>query len=356
VSNNWGYELITANYFACLERSERVRRMCRSSFCEARDKLKHDVFIYLLEKINDGEPQKKWRGHTVRAVDGTKVQLPHSKEILSEFPIMDSHFGRPHYPFASVMAATNINSKSICKVRVGNKHQSERNTLRELIKEFSAGDICLLDRGFEGPELWKDISDQNQFFICRIRAKGKPSSKETMVSIETESGALHYRIIKGPQTKSGKSFYLTTNLDEKYSRKEILKLYKERQAVEDSFLNLKQNLNVKNIRSKKVNGILQEILAAVLMTSIVAFIRYDFERKMRREIQVSFRALTWRIGNGFYILLGSTSLADFYNFFDPIKDFYHLKQRGRSYPRYSKQPENKWTKEKRAKSRTRNGG
>ena len=54
--------------------------------------LSWQAFSYLLEKLNESSPKPTWKGHRVFAVDGTRVNLPHSKDVLQSFPQQQSHF------------------------------------------------------------------------------------------------------------------------------------------------------------------------------------------------------------------------------------------------------------------------
>ncbi len=111
-------------------------------------------------------------------------------------------------------------------------------------------------------------------------------------------------------------------------------------------MHYKNKLNAKNIRSKKVNGVLQEVYAALTMTSAIAGLRYLYER-MRDKWRVSFKALVWRTENVFEIMLQPMTSMSTKSLFEGINKFGHNIQPGRSYPRFSRQPENKWILEKR---------
>jgi hypothetical protein len=216
----------------------------------------------------------------VRAVDGTSVQLPRSQEILKVFPVRKNAFGQSHYPMLSVVVAADIFSCQITHTFVGNKHLSEREALKSVMIGFEEGDISILDRNFNGKKLWRHFDDAKQFFVGRLRINGRGvfsfnrRSKDQIVELEPDH---QVRVIRGPRLKNGDYIYVVTNLldSRKYNRTEVLKLYQKRQAVEDVFLHFKNKLDAKNIRSKKINGVLQEIYAALTMTSVIAGLLRD---------------------------------------------------------------------------------
>jgi len=355
--------LICANYFKHLARDHEFARLNRSSYCEARDKLSWEGIAYLLERAsleNHNVEPERWRGHRVRAVDGSCLQLPRSDEILSKFPTRSGGFGETYYPYAYLFVAADIFTSQVVHTMIGNKFSSERENLQELLNGFGRGDIAILDRGLDGKNVWKAFEDHGQKYLGRLRARGisrlkfNPRLKDQIVEVQLESEEImKIRVVRGPKFKTGNHLFLATNLLDckRYDRKGLLDLYKKRQAVEDVFLNLKNTLHAKNIRSKKINGVLQEIYAALTMTSIIAGLRYLFEKKTR-DRRISFKAICWHIETAFEVLLEPKPSKQLSRLFKDIAKFNHLRQPGRSFPRYSRQPEPKWINEKRRPKRT----
>jgi hypothetical protein len=356
-----GYELICAAYFASLKRSDEIARLARSSYCEARDKLSWEAFAYLLDKSNleqaDNFKAPRWKGHRVRAVDGSCIQLPRSEEILSTFPVRIGGFGTTHYPYAYLVIAADVFTCQTTHSLLGNKYSSERDQLRDLLKTFDRNDIAILDRGFDGKNVWVDFQNAGQNFVGRLNARNghikrfNPKLRDQMITVEDGDKHIQVRIIRGPKFKTGSYLFLATSLTDsrRYERKAILELYKKRQAVEEVFLHLKNTMHAKNIRSKKLNGVLQEIYAALVMTTIAAGIRYLFELKARSK-RISFKAICWRLDSAIGILLAQYSIRKLNRIFRGLCSFNHNPQPGRSFPRWSRQPESKWIKAKRRKS------
>ena len=361
-----GYELICANYFRQLNHDNEFSRLNRSSYCEARDKLSWECFSYLLERANleNFDSHKvRWRGHRVRAVDGSCIQLPRSKEILEKFPTRNGGFGETYYPYAYLFVAADIFTCQTTDTIIGNKYSSERDNLRELLSCFQQGDIAIVDRGLDGKNVWKAFDEHGQHYVGRLRARGvsrlqfNPKLKDQIVESLLDSGeTIKIRIVRGPKFKTGNYLFLATNLFDrkKYDRRGLLDLYKKRQAVEEVFLHLKNTLHAKNIRSRKLNGVLQEIYAALTMTSIVAGLRHLFE-KQNRDRRISFKAICWHIETAIGALLEPLPSRKLNKLFRYVTKFNHLRQPGRTFPRWSRQPEAKWVNEKRRPRRALHG-
>ena len=151
---------------------DQLKVASRSSISEARSKLSWKAFEHLLGEAElSGENASLWKGHRVRAVDGTKLQIPHSEEIEQSFPRRINKGSLEHYPLGSLMVAMDIFTGQPTSATFTNKCASERNQLLELSgKFFRPGDLCLLDRGFEGKRVWSALEQRGQFFVNRIRA------------------------------------------------------------------------------------------------------------------------------------------------------------------------------------------
>lgn len=362
---NLGTQLLTANYFNAKDPQSFLSKkgLCSSSFSEAREKLSWEVFPYLLSKISF--KPITWKTHRVRSVDGTKITLPRTKEILAKFPIQKSHFGIAHYPKAVLVAASEISSGQITQTRLGNKYLSENETLKEMLHQFKAGDISLLDRGFRGRNLWLKFNEEKQFFVARYKSTGQGIMKEfnpsrrdqTHEIIEKESGRkMSIRIIKGNLSKSGKRIYLITNLldTKKYKKKELFDLYLKRQVVEESFKQIKKQLSFKlEYRAKKINSFLQEVYAAILAQALTSYLKFKVTTIKKKVI--SFVGAAYSLEKYFFeLLFQNNNGAIIENIIEVILQHYHYRQPGRSYPRFSRQAPKKWISEKRRRKSSEN--
>lgn len=172
-----GYEITSQNYFSqfnCIESAA-----ARSSFCEARSKINWQAFAYLLTQLNQESTSKlshlKWRGHNVKAIDGTFLTLPATDEVLKEYPRRKKV--KAHYPNGLLVTAMNVfTGQPVCAV-FSNDAGSERASLNKLLNKFETNDVLLLDRGYEGLEHFDNIARRNLFFIARIRSTGEAKNR-----------------------------------------------------------------------------------------------------------------------------------------------------------------------------------
>lgn len=351
--NQNGSQLLSADYFHNKNPDSHLgnKGLARSSICEAREKLSWEVFPYLLSQV----PQQdyKWRGHTLRAVDGTYITLTRSEEILEKFPLFNNHFGQVSYPVGHLVAASNLLTGQITNVIFGNKHTNEANFLKDLLCQFKPGDISILDRGYSIRSVWHAFNREGQYFVGRLNFKRTgikdfdPNKKEQIVEVlDIDSDdIMQVRILRGAKLKTGNYFYIVTNLldKKKYRKSELLNLYKKRIGIEKNFEELKNRLGLSGaIKVKKLNSVLQEIFAAILAQSLVAAVKNSLKISLNKII--SFKA-TQRLIKLNLLKRVTYKYATYLE--DELRCFYHIFQPDRQYPRYSMQAENKWIKERR---------
>jgi hypothetical protein len=369
--NQNGYEISSLNYFSEWNQQTResFQSASRSSICEARQKLSFKAFEFLLKAANlkqDSIPKKQlWNGHVVRAADGTKITLPASREILNSFPRRLNRSYPEHYPFGILMTAVNVFTGQPNSARLVNKNGSERDELLSMLREFEDGDILLLDRGLDGGRVWEKIEEHGQFYISRVRSSGGGSflkAKQLIASGRSEitithrwrtrdkKGELKIRLIRGRKLKDGTYLVLATNLLDKsqYPCKQILALYSKRWKVETHYYRTKTLLNLSNFHARTENGIKQELFANLLILSLTSLAVLDArELVIDENSSPNFKNATEVVRRHLFHVIGtpqtrSQSIRHASRMIEEIARVVCRSQPGRSSPRYSRQPMNRW--------------
>ena len=227
---------------------------------------------------------------------------------------------------------------------LGEPSGSERLSLIEHLKSFPNKSIVLLDRGFEANYLWAAISQCNTYFIARLRVSDLAArslltsgKKECFITLQTTSGAIRLRLIKC--SSRAEPFVLVTNLIKvaKYPRADLTQLYKMRWEVETAYFRVKQYLQIQSWSSKNIHGIRLEIASHLLMLSFIAARVFRATRRLKNELlRINFKNAIFVFRSA---LFRATSECELLR---AISNVTRVHQPGRSYPRYSRQPQNKW--------------
>lgn len=305
------------------------------------------------------DPDAQWKGHTVRAVDGTYVTLPLSKSVLSKFPLRKTG---EHFPKARLTCAVNVITGQPGYLDVGNIHSSERDQLEKLVYKFGDGDILLLDRGFRSSKLWEKIHRKKQYFINRITIYDGANDlahkllKSNKNDIAVDYKGLNIRLVRGVKRKKKAPVVLATNLldAKKYTRKSLLKLYMRRWEVETNYKKLKQNLRLKNFHAQTYNGVMQELLACSLLLSLVQGLMW-LSRPEKAQYRINFNAAMESVWQNMQLFISGhknidDTLRALQKLLREIRCMLVKERPGRSFPRVSYQAENKWIKIRRKRN------
>ena len=382
--NGNGYDISSQNYFRALgsELAHEISPVKHQSISAARAKIGWEGFEYLLGEANlekEGLGKKnKFRGHIVRAIDGTSFFTPRSEDLLEHFSVRKtkSDLGETHYPYGLCVAAINVFSgQPVCAV-VGDYKSSERDLLSQILPQFSAGDLSLLDRGLGGAKVYFEYDDHGQFFIHRTKttgervaqyvqdflASGKKQKEFWLNLIDRALGQerrMKIRLILGPVDSEGKPIVFVTNLiaKDQYPRSEIIELYKKRWACETLYNRVKNLLNLESFHAKTYNGVMQEIFANLLILSLaaVAITSVVEEDKMDPEVELpSFKNAVEVIARHLFTILdrnftGKKPKVMVNQILREVRAVKYKIRPNRSYPRVSMQPIQSWNLKKSAK-------
>lgn len=359
-ANDRGYALTSDQYFAKFQGEKAV---AASSLCEARQKLSYKAFESLLMKVNVDQSHR-WRGHVVRAVDGTKLNLPDTKAFAEKFGFSKGgENASSYYPKALMVTAVNVFTGQFNSMTLSKCYGSEREGLLDLSKHFSPHDICILDRGFDSPPLWYELRKRELHFVVRVRVwkKGRNDnvgrflstgkrSHITEMKIKHEKEKMKVRLVRGKTFKNGSTLVLATSLldTSKYGSKAILELYEKRWSIEAAYLKLKHDAKIERFHSRNLNGILQEIFAALTILSAAALVSLHAKNKLKKWWLPSYKNIIRNLDRILIQWMANDRNA-LEKLFIRAGGLIYKVRPNRSYPRYSKQPSSKWTFDKSTK-------
>ena len=379
-----GYDISSQNYFRDLsvEMKEQIIPVRHQSVSEARAKLRWQAFEALLDEANlertGLSKEFKFKGHIVRAIDGTSFFTPRTEDLLAHFSVRSTRAGETHYPYGLCVAAVNVFTGQPVAAIVGDYKSSERELLRELLPSFAPGDLSLLDRGLGGAEIYFEYDEQGQLFLHRTKttgdriasyiqkflASGKKQKKIRLTLKDKSSGkerSMKIRLILGPIDSEGKSIVFVTNLVDKdrYPRADIIELYQKRWTCETLYGRVKNLLNLEKFHAQSHNGVMQEIFANLLCLSLAAaaVAAVVVEDKMDPEVeQPSFKNAAEVVRRNLFSIIDRKIRNQKPNeivrkILNEVRAVKYKVRPGRSHPRVSRQPIKSWNLKKSAKLR-----
>lgn len=277
---------INGYYYGILKKEYTVEQQ---SYSEARQKIKYEAFEELFEDsvdiaMEDDEPET-YKGFRLAAIDGTTIKLKYSEELKRTFG-RSTPFEGDIYSRISVIY--DVLNNVVLDARMTPFEIGERKLaicgLKHIEKYDTGKLLILMDRGYWSPEIFSQIADKGNTFLCRAGTKNvSGTEKECTRSINGKEYT--FRCHSFPLT-TGEIETLVTNLDkETVSDSELEQLYGMRWGVETKYDELKNLLKIDTLTSKTYVTVMQDFYATMLLSNIAAFASYiaqsDIEEKQR---------------------------------------------------------------------------
>jgi hypothetical protein len=268
-----------------------------SAVAQARGRLGFKPLAWLFEKVAqswacEADAGLFYRGLRVWGVDGTHLRLQDTDEV-------SAHFGRPGgrdgvgdsgYPQARIVTLMDLRSRQLVDACVGPWTSGEQTLARTLWNRIADDSLVIFDRGFISYLTFLELAAEGHQRHWLTRARSNTRVEITAVlpdgsqlgllyppqafpqSADAMPGPLEVRVITYRHAGSAESRLITTLLDHvRYPAQELVQLYHERWELELSYDELKVHLLERNecLRSKTVDGVMQEIWGVLLLYNLV---------------------------------------------------------------------------------------
>lgn len=249
-------------------------------------------------------------------------------------------------------------------ISVGDYNSGERDLAAKLFDKLKPKDILLLDRGLGGQYVYQNLNKRKIFFVHRSQVHGKASKyiKDFITSksnsknfkcVLDDKSVIKLRLVRGADLPSGEPLVYVTNLlnEKKYSHQEIHILYSSRWKIETNINHLKNTMSLEKIRSKTLNSVLQDTYAHFIVLALAAKVQAQATKeivpKMPEKKSLSIKYILRTIADNMKSLCTKKLAGQTWQkICELAKKIIWHKQFDRHYPRYSRQPQERWTKER----------
>lgn len=296
-----GADIELASLFKMARRSNlwpKAQAPGRSALSRARGKVPWQAFREMQERAVELAyelwPERKtdrWHGMNVLAIDGSRFNLPATREIREEFDPESGleTSGKGHYPQAMVSTLYDVLRGFPVARTVMPYRTCERKEALKLVGCAPENSLVLFDRGY--PAYWFLASMMQEFsghFLMRcptaatfsaLTAFLKTEENDQIIEItppgsytaleRKDLATLSLRAIRA-RTPEGKDIALLTNLldAQAISRDEIIALYFKRWEVEVYYREEKGVQELERFHSRTPHGLRQEYFAVMILTVI----------------------------------------------------------------------------------------
>jgi len=359
----------------------------RSSISKARAKVPWQIFADILADAvklsyhlwpND-DARYLWNGMSVFATDGSPFNLPATDDIRAYFDPKSGlqHKGKGHYPQCLVSTVYDVFRRlSIARTVVG-CNGCERQEMKNLVPFVPPHSVWLFDRGypgygpieyltrnFDGYFVFRSPADSTfaavQDFVKTGRNEDNiwimPShdfKRKVSLKQRKELKPIKLRVIR-LVSPDGTVSVLLTNLfgKNKHPYNQVIDLYFRRWEIENYYRDEKVTLQVESFHSKSINGVLQELYAAMIMSVIcrtLMMLSSQYFFSGQSELQFKNAVLTLASDAAFLAAQDPQSAVtvfkDLLTQMARVK-YYRPKKPRPPQPRVNKGPVNKWYQNK----------
>jgi hypothetical protein len=252
----------------------------QQGFTKLRAKFDHTPFVKLFYAMVMKEYSGKykpalWKGKHILAIDGVRLRLPNTKDLLKKFGVFGS--SESVSSGASVLYdvlhgwALDV-SFTMAKMNERTECLKHIHFLTTNLKQVASNCIILLDRGYPSQKMFKELICSGVLFVVRCPSSTLKAVRNARLgdSTITIKGIYKLRVIKF-KLHTGEIATLVTNVFD-LCEDDFPELYAMRWGIETSFDTLKNKLCIEKVSGKTLNSIMQDFWASfVLMNTVAIF-------------------------------------------------------------------------------------
>ena len=233
--------------------------------------------------------RKKWHGLHIFAIDGSKLELPNSKELFDDFGEMfNTHKPSERFAQAMVSVVYDVLDDYIVHASISRFLAPERTAAVIHLQNLEAlgiykDSVVVFDRGYFSEKMFRYCVSHGHCCVMRLRddlklsrAAGKRNT-DTITTLpgKTKDGTEDIRIrVISVKLENGEYEYLATNLfDKSYTIQMFRTLYFLRWPVEQKYLELKDRLQIEDFNGATSIAIVQEFFINLLLSNLSSLIK-----------------------------------------------------------------------------------
>lgn len=274
----------------------------KQAYLNQRKKLNYEVFShlntsYLQNFYSELKTEELYRGYLVLAVDGSKAEVPASKENIVKFGEQTKESGIVR---ALVSCISDVFNKFTLDMQLGSIYESESelavtNITRAQGIVGNLPIIVLFDRGYPGLRLINTLEDMGIKYLFRLSSNDYKNERAAMKTDDEPVKLQHSyprlakirkkhaeaadllaakkytdsRIIRS-QTPSGEEIAFATNLtSSEWISEDIISLYFMRWKIEESYNTLKNKLKFESVTGEATIYVYQDFWSQILVYNMV---------------------------------------------------------------------------------------
>ena len=319
-----------------------------------------DVVRELSDQV--GEPRPGLAG-PVYLVDGSSLQLPHSRKLVNAYPPAPNQHGASHWPVLKLLVLHDVSSGLALYPSWGPMYgegaESEQKLVAKALDQLPSGATILADRNFGIFSVAWEATQRQLGVVVRltkerasklvggpiaaeldVRLRWKPSRFDQVQVIPWAQDAQVAGRLIARRVGRGKSkqwLYLFTTLE--LPVQEIVALYGERWNVETDLRALKRTVQLHQMKARSREGMEKELLTALCAYNLVrAVMGLAARRAGIAARRLSFTQVLDVVNEAWPGLMNASTKESHHALFEQVLDWAAMcrlprRRKRRTYPR-----------------------
>jgi len=288
---------------------DNLTKLTASAYSQARKNLSHQIFIdinkaAILDNFYmEDEDYDTYKGHRVLSIDGSKIVLPESDDIRSEFGSIinkNQHGTLPEYSGALVSILYDVLNNLAIDSKLKHAHYSEKYIAEEHLDHCFHNDVIICDRGYASYKFFALILQKEAHFIVRCSNNYSNEVKEFLNSDSDDRTfvlkreylsedkrfpkELSVRFLKVFLDTGEVEILATSLLDtSKYPIGDFKNLYWMRWGIETYFGILKNRLNIENFTGKSSEAVKQDFYSTIMVSNYESIMTAEAQKELQAK-------------------------------------------------------------------------
>lgn len=281
----------------------------QSAFIQSRNKIKPEVFKHLNSTIVDefytdnDLSIKLWKGFRLLAVDGSRINLPDTKELADKFGLSKNQTKTVTVQ-ARCSVLYDVLNNFVLDSKLTSLSIGESTIAKEHLLKAQVGDLIIYDRGYPSFALIHEHNELNIDFLFRVKVgfsnvvKAFVESNKTSQIVEIKPSqnqsfedkkyrkneTLKVRLVRVKLKDGSIEILMTSLLNSKiFKSNTFQELYFKRWGVETYYNELKNKLKVEYFSGYSYNTIQQDFYVAIFVSNIQTLIVNDLEDEINEQ-------------------------------------------------------------------------
>lgn len=285
-----------------------------SAYCQARQKLKPELFIHLnqmtvehyVELSKADASLQLWRGHRVFGVDGTKLNLPDTPSLRAAFSLAVNQYGESVQALSVVLY--DLLNDFGAAASLGPLSAEKEPLFDRLWGATAPGDLLVMDRGFAdytiiafamatGRHILVRCPRQsfgvvNEFWLSedkeRLATLEMPERTQVREFLRTHNlpRQVQVRLLKFTLPTGEEEVLLTTLIDQaRYPRQEFYQLYGWRWNEETYFDRIKNIFEVERFSGQTERVIRQDFFGVIFLATLESVLAQSAQTALTTRAQ-----------------------------------------------------------------------